>query len=151
MAAYNKFGSFTQYLSSQYINLSTTGHTLKVLLTSTSTGAAAPTSTWQKQSDLVGEVATGNGYSTGGSSAQITGLTQSSASATICLGPTAGVVFTASGAVGPFRYAILYDSGSTNLTWPLIAWYDYGSNVSLTAGETFTITWDASSGILQII
>lgn len=47
------------------------------------------------------------------------------------------------------RYAIIYDStpGSSS-TNPLVAYVDFGADVSTTAG-TFTITWD-SAGIFTI-
>jgi hypothetical protein len=145
---YNKFTYFPSYLANGYINLSTTGDTFAIMLTNT-----LPSSTMKTSTDIT-EISTGNGYAHLGSSCQISGYTTSSASSTgvlTVLGPSAGVVFTASGgSIGPFRYLVLIDKSTANVTAPLISWYDYGSAISLNASESLTVSFDASSGILQI-
>ena len=45
---------------------------------------------------------------------------------------------TASGAVGPFQYVIIYNDTATNKE--LICWYDYGSEVTLANGDTLNST-----------
>ncbi len=60
------------------------------------------------------------------------------------------LVLTASGAVGPFRYVVLYNDTPTSPADPLIGWWDYGSDVSLANGETFTVDFDGTNGALQI-
>ena len=60
----------------------------------------------------------------------------------------ADLVLTASGAVGPFRYVVLYNNSATNKE--LIAWADYASSISLAAGETFTLDFDNVQGVIQI-
>jgi hypothetical protein len=57
------------------------------------------------------------------------------------------LVLTASGTVATFRYIVLYNDTATNDE--LIGWFDFGGNVSLLNGETFTITWDAA-GIINL-
>lgn len=54
----------------------------------------------------------------------------------------------ASGAVGPFRYVVLYNDTAANDE--LIGWYDYGSSISLAAGETFTVDFDGTNGVLTL-
>jgi len=57
----------------------------------------------------------------------------------------ADLVLTASGAVGPFRYVVIYDDTvASPVVDPLVGWYDYGSSISLATGETFTIDFGAS-------
>lgn len=75
---------------------------------------------------------------------------------TISSGQTSGIyklvlqdlVLTASGAVATFRYITLYNS--TAPSQELLGWYDYGSNVTLASGETFTIDFDGTNGALTI-
>jgi hypothetical protein len=59
------------------------------------------------------------------------------------------ITFTASGgSIGPFRYAILYNDTPTSPADPLIQYWDYGSNVTLADGESFTV--DFGSSLLTI-
>lgn len=60
----------------------------------------------------------------------------------------ADLVLTASGAVGPFRYVTIYNDTATNDE--LIAFFDYGSSVTLASGDTFTLDFDGTNGLLQI-
>lgn len=57
------------------------------------------------------------------------------------------LVLTASGAVGPFRYVVVYNDTATNDE--LVAFYDYGSSISLASGETFSVDFDAN-GFLSL-
>ena len=60
-------------------------------------------------------------------------------------------VLTATGAVGPFRYAVLYNSTSTSKTNPLIGWFDYGSDITLANTDTFTLNFDETNGVFTIV
>lgn len=93
------------------------------------------------------EISAGNNYSAGGT--VVGSVTSTQSSGVYKLVPAADVVFTASGGtIGPFRYAVIYNStpGSGNL----IGWWDYGSSIILQNGETFTVDLDNVNGILQL-
>ena len=137
MATYNKFNNFTDYLvgnrSGQSIKVIT--DTFKVMLTNTAPGA-----TNTKYSDVSGtELASGNGYTTGGTASAVTANNTTGTETVVA----ADVTFTATGAVGPFRYAVFYDTTPTDK--PLLCWFDYGSSVTLASGESFTVEPNSAS------
>jgi hypothetical protein len=138
MATYNKFNQFTKDLIDGVYDMD--GHTFKVALTNT-----APTSANTILSNIT-QVANGNGYTTGGTASTIS---TSTSSGTAKVTGT-DVVFTASGSLGPFRYAVLYDDTPTSPADPLIAWWDYGSSITLASTETFTVDFDGTNGIFTI-
>ena len=140
MAAFNKFRPFVENLGRGVIDLD--NDTLKVFLTN-----SAPVNTNGVKADLT-EIAAGNGYTAGGNV-----VANNAYSQTAGVGKLTGddVVFTAAGgSIGPFRYAALYDDTPTSPADPLIGWWDYGSSITLAAGETFTVDLDQTNGILTI-
>lgn len=60
----------------------------------------------------------------------------------------ADITLTATGAVGPFRYVVIYNDTATNKE--LIGFADYGSSISLSNGETFRLDFDNINGLLAI-
>lgn len=141
MASYNKFNAFVENLSEGVHDLG--ADTLKVMLVD----SPAPVATNSVLLDLT-EIGTGNGYSAGGSQAAISSSAQTSGTYKLVV---ADVVFTASGGtIGSFRYPVFYNDTPTSPADPLIGWHDYGSSITLAAGETFTWDADATTGILQL-
>lgn len=139
MVAFNKFNSFVEAVAEKVHNLGS--DTLKVMLTN-----SAPVATNTVKADLT-EISAGNGYTAGGTQATISSSSQSSGTYKLVL---ADVVFTAAGgSIGPFRYAVLYNDTATNDE--LIAWWDYGSSITLLTGETFTTDFDATTGVLTLV
>lgn len=138
MATYNKFNSWIEYVMDGPADMN--GDVFKIMLTN-----AAPVATNTVKADLT-EIAAGNGYTAGGT---VTTITTSRATATYKAVGT-DVVFTASGgSIGPFRYAVLYDDTTTSPADCLVSWWDYGTPVTLNSGETFTVDFDATTGIFQ--
>jgi len=139
MASFNKFNSFVEALAEKVHNLGS--DTLKVMLTN-----SAPVASNTVKADLT-DISAGNGYTAGGTAVTVTSSAQSSGTYKLVGND---VVFTASGGnIGPFRYAALYNDTATNDE--LIAWWDYGSSITLLNGETFTVDFDGTNGILQVV
>lgn len=134
MASFVKINSFVENLAEKQIDLS--GAALTVALTNT-----AHTATWDELADLT-EVSYTNC-----SSRVITVSASSQTDGTYKL-VCDDLTLTASGAVGPFQYIYIYDDDSTGDK--LIAYYDYGSAVTLASGDTFKIDFDGTNGVLTI-
>lgn len=143
MATYNKFQDFVEQLCKAIHDLDGT-HTLKVALTNT-----APTAT-QVSLDTVTNhpaPAAANGYTAGGNTLSPT-LSETTGTAKLVL---ADSTFTASGGnLGPFRYVIIYNDTATTPADALIAWYDYGSSITLADTETFTVDFDPTNGFFTL-
>lgn len=139
MAAYNKFNVFTQDFVSAKHDFSS--HSFKVMLTNT-----APVATNAVKTDIT-DIAAGNGYTAGGTASAMT-LANAAGVEKVT---AANVVITASvGTIGPFRYVVWYNDTQTAPAKPLIGWADYGSSVTLNAGETFTFAPDATNGLFTV-
>ncbi len=82
------------------------------------------------------------------SSRAITTTSSAQTSGTYKLVLTDLVLTASGGAIGPFRYIVIYNDTATNDE--LIGWYDYGSDVTINAGETFTLDFDGSNGVLTL-
>ena len=131
-----KVYSFVEAIHEKKHNLGS--DTLKVLLTNT-----APSLSNTQKSDISGELSTANGYTSGGATVTITSSAQSSGLYTLI---ASDVTWTASGgSIGPFRYAVFYNDSATNDE--LIGYLDYGYSVTVASGQTFTLDFDAVSGL----
>jgi hypothetical protein len=140
MATFNKFNQFVEDLAEKVHNLGS--DQLKVALTNT-----VPIAANAVYGDLTSPLATTN--LSGGTPFNITTSASAQSSGTYKLTLT-DLVLTATGAVGPFRYIVIYNDTPSSPADPLIGWYDYGSSISLANGETFTIDFDGSAGVLTI-
>lgn len=139
MATFTKIDKFVLNLGSKVFNLAT--DQIKVALTNT-----LPTvGTANQYSDLTAPLATTN--LSGGTPFNVTttSFVQASGTAKLTL---VDLVLTATGAVGPFRYIVLYSDTAANDE--IIGFYDYGSSINLANGDTFTIDFDAAAGVLTI-
>lgn len=134
MATFNKFNSFVEAIAEKVHNLGS--DQLVVALTD-----AAPVA-----SNTVLANITQIAY-TNLSSRNITTSASAQSSGTYKLTLT-DLVLTATGNVAQFRYVVLYNDTATNDE--LIGWYDYGSEVNMINGETFTIDFDGTNGVLTI-
>jgi len=134
MASFQKFNAFVEALAEKVHNLGS--DQLVVALSNT-----APTASNAVLTDI-----TQISY-TNLSSRNITTTSSSQSSGTYKL-VLQDLTLTASGAVAPFRYVVIYND--TSASDNLICFYDYGSALTLANGETFTLDFDATNGVLQI-
>jgi hypothetical protein len=135
MAVYNKFQDFVEQLVLAKHNFDGSTHVFKVALSNT-----APSASNAVLGDIT-QIANGNGYTTGGTA---TTIAASESAGTVTVTGTQ-VVFTASGSMATFRYVILYNDTQTSPADPLVAYWDYGSPVSLADSETFTVRFNNAS------
>ena len=138
MATFNKFNAFVNDIATKVHNLH--ADTLKIMLTNT-----APAATNAIKTDIT-EIGAGNGYAAGGTQATLVSDGQTAGTYKLVLSqPT----YTASGgSFGPFRYAVLYNA--TAASGNLIGWWDYGTTLTVTSGNSFQVQTDQTNGVLQL-
>lgn len=135
MAVFNKFYIFARDLAEKKHNLYS--DSLKVFLTNV---AVDSTINFQTKSDVT-EIATGNGYS-GPIAVNNTGARYDGQYIVTGI----KITITATGNIPEFRYVVLYNDTQTSPADPLIGYWDYGSAVNLTNGDTFEIKFNDSDG-----
>lgn len=126
MATYNKFHCFVEDICEKKHNLGS--DTLKVALSNASNAPSASADV--KLADIT-TVSVANLDSV---TLTVSSSSQSNGTYKLVL---ADKTMTASGAVGPFQYVIIYNDTAANDE--LICWYDYGSEVTLASGDTFKL------------
>ena len=133
MAAYVKYESFVQFLGNEEVDIFGTTDTFKAALHSD----APVVATDDELADLTQP--TGTGYTAGGDDIQ-NDATRTGGTVTM----TAVDHLWTSGASDwtAFRYVSIHDD--TSITDKLMCVFDYGSNVTLLVGETFTVDYGAS-------
>lgn len=145
MATFNKVNDFVENMAHGVLNLST--NQLAVALSNTAPGSESSPPT-----------ASGNGVLanvtqvsyTNLSSRNITTSSSAETSGTYRLILT-DLVLTASGSVGPFRYVYVYSDTPTSPADPIIGYYDYGSSITLANGETLTVDFDGTNGLISLV
>lgn len=147
MAAFNKFQQFVEDALSGYHDF--TDVTVRLALSNTAPNAA----TNEVLADIT-QIADGGGYTAGGYALSTLTLSRASGVAKV---DAADLTIEATGAsIGPFQYLVLYavadfsgemPAGPVN---PLIAWYDYGSALTLADGESLTVDFDDANGIFTL-
>ena len=126
MATYTKFQCFVEDICEKKHNLGS--DTLKVALSNASNAPSASADV--KLADIT-TVSVANLDSV---TLTVSSSSQSSGTYKLVL---ADKTMTASGAVGPFQYVIIYNDSASNKE--LICWYDYGSEVTLAKDDTFKL------------
>jgi len=101
---------------------------------------AAPDPTHTTLSAIT-ELSTGNGYTAGGITTTV-GISTTTGTVTVT---STDVTWTASGAGFSFRYAVLFNDTQTSPNKPLIAYWDNTSSMTVTAGNTVTVDFGATT------
>ncbi len=130
---YNKYNNGVQSIGTKAINFSTDSF----IFVLSNTGPTATTSTYSVGN--VTEIATGGGY-TQGTGIAITTTSFTNASGTSTWVGTAAL-FTATGAVAQFDYAILVDVTASNA---LLGWWQCVSAITMANTDTFQISWGSN-------
>lgn len=144
MASYVKFESFSQVLANKEVDLFGTNDTVNVYLTNTAPNVATHT----VYADLA-QISTGSGYT----GPQDTQNDSTRSGGTVTMTGVSLTITASGGTIGPFRYVPMYDDTPTTPNAdPLIAYWDYGSNLTLQDGESFSIKFNnAAVGVAGTI
>ena len=134
MATFNKFNSFITAVAAGthagFLNADT--DVLKVYLSNT-----APSASLDLLKADLAEITNQNGYT-----APVDIQNAATQTGTTITVTAVDVTITATGTVGPFQYAVIYND--TAASDPLVGWYDYGSAITLANTETFKVDFGAS-------
>lgn len=117
------------------------GDTFAVALSNTAPGSEDPATTADGQGILANVTEVAYTYC---SARALTTASHAQSSGTFTLDFNDLVLTASGGAVGPFRYVYIYDDTPSSPADPLVCYFDYGSAITLAAGETLTITFNAS-------
>jgi hypothetical protein len=135
MAVFNKFDSFVEAVAEKVHNLGSDQLTIAL----TNTAPVAGNSLLANITEITyTNLSTRNLTTT--ASSQTSGLYKLVVS-DITLTSTGG-------STGPFRYVVVYNS--TAAGGPLIGFFDYGSSITLLSGESLTVDFDQTNGLLTI-
>lgn len=138
MATFTFFHEFKRYLADGTIDLDS--HTFKAVLTNSAPSAANDTVLAN-----ITQIANGNGYTTGGATLSSVTWTETGAGTGVWRFTFADFTWTASGgSFGPFQYVVFYDDTPTSPADPLVGYLDYGSAITITNGNSFTVDVGAS-------
>ena len=143
MAAFTKVNDFVQDLANKVHNLNSDTLTIALSNTAPASETSDPTADGNGVLANVTQIAYTNL-----STRVLTGNTVSLSSGTAKLVITDLVLTASGGSVATFRYVYIYNDTATSDE--LIGLYDYGSGVTLNDGDTFTIDFDGTNGVLTI-
>lgn len=136
MATYNKFQDFVEQLCKGVHQLHAAGHTIECYLSNEQPLVADTIKT------DIAEITNQNGYAAPVDAQN--DVTESPAG-TANLTCVDIQVVASGGTVGPFQFVIMFNQTAASPLDALIAWWDYGSAITLQDGETFDIDFAATT------
>lgn len=138
-SSWNKFNSFVEDLAEGVHNLQTGAITVALCA-----AANAPVATNTVLANL-----TQISY-TNCSSRVVTVSSSAQTSGTYKLVLSDLTLTASGGSIAAFRYVVIYNDTPTSPADPLIAWLDYGSDVTIANGESLLIDFDGSNGVFTL-
>lgn len=141
MASYQKFQQFAEDVAHGVHDLGS--DTLKGYLTNATPDPAADA----VKADLA-EIGAGNGYSAGGVTLTVSASAHTSGTYKLTIAD--GTITASGGSIGPFRYFVVYNDTPVSPADPLIAFFDYGSAITLLDGEELALDFDGTNGLLTL-
>ena len=138
MATYNKYQKAIEVM----LEAGNCGSDVfKLVLSNTAPTAATDTT-------VVGEIAAGNGYTTGGATVTTVSATQTGGTYKLICSVSSPTWTAVTSNMATFRYAILYNTTQSQC----MCWWDYGTAIVLNGvnGDTFTVTLDAVNGVFTV-
>lgn len=146
MATFTKLPGFVEHMAEGVHNLGS--NQLVVALSNTAPGSEGTPPNGSTAACILANV-TQVSY-TNCSSRNITTASSAQTAGTYKLTLTDLTLTASGGPVGPFRYVYAYNDTPTSPADPLIAYYDYGSSITLNDTETFLINFDDAGGFLTV-
>jgi len=146
MATFNKLNGFVEHLAEKVHNLGS--DTLTIALSNTAPSAETPDPSVNTADCVLANV-TEVAY-TNCSSRALTVSASAQSSGTYKLTINDITLSASGGSVGPFQYIYIYNDTPTSPADPLIGYYDYGSALTLADGESLTVDFDATNGVLTL-
>lgn len=139
MATFNKINAFTHNLGRGIHNFSA-NTSVKVALSNVTVSAGMSTFS------QITEITAGNGYAAGGEA--LSGVTWSTNAGTARLKASDLVITATGGTLATFRWVVFYDDKAASDE--LVGFYDFGTAVSITDTNTFTVDIDPTNGIITV-
>ena len=136
MATYNKFQDFVEQLCKGVHQLHATGHTIECYLSN-----EQPLVTDTVKADIA-EITNENGYT---APEDVQNDVSESPAGTANLTCVDIQIVASGGTVGPFQFIVMFNQTAASPADALIAWWDYGSGITLQDGETFDIDFGATT------
>jgi hypothetical protein len=146
MTAFTKLNGFVENLAEGVHNLGS--DQLVIALSNTAPGSESSPPTASTAACILANV-TQVSY-TNCSTRNITTSSSAQSSGTYKLVLTDLVLTASGGSVGPFQYIYIYNDTPTSPADPLIGYWDYGSAITITDGNSFTCDFDGTNGVIQL-
>lgn len=134
MATYNKFQDFVGNLGVSEV------HDLNADQLECYYSNAAPSASLDSVKADLAEITNQNGYT----APEDTTNAASEASGTLTVTGTDITTTASGGSFGALQYVVLMNTTPTSPLDPLIGWWDYGSSITVSDGESFTVDFGAN-------